>query len=114
MKYSLFYLCFIFLASSCESKSKSSSINKVDRNGKDTAYIFQTFETTDYGWGYCIFKGAKKILNQPHIPAIQGNRGFRTQEDATSVAKLVLDKINQGNFPPTVTEKEMIDLGIQL
>lgn len=112
MKQVLFFALFILI--SCENESKTSLLKEQNLIETKVSYTFQTFETTDLGWGYCIFKGEKKILNQPHIPAIQGNKGFQSQEDAKTVAKLVLDKINQGNFPPTVTEQEMIEMDIAL
>ncbi|MGB0932875.1 MAG: DUF4907 domain-containing protein [Lishizhenia sp.] len=112
MKWLSFFVLFTIF--SCEFEKVSTPQEKQKSLETKRSYTFQTFETTDFGWGYCIFKGEKKILNQPHIPAVQGNRGFQSQEDAKKVAKLVVKKINQGNFPPTVSEQEMLEIGVRL
>ncbi len=66
------------------------------------------------GYGYQIFDGQQLIVSQPHIPAIQGLKGFQSQHDAEKVAELMLQKLNKGIVPPTVSIQEMRDLGIVL
>jgi hypothetical protein len=64
------------------------------------------------GWGYEIYKGSKLIVKQEHIPAIQGMRGFGSKESAEKVAEFIIQKINKGIFPPTLTPNELDSLGV--
>jgi hypothetical protein len=65
-------------------------------------------------FGYYIFCDGQLIIDQKNIPGIPGNNGFKTIEDATKTAKLAIVKIKQGNIPPTITKKELLNLKIQL
>lgn len=64
------------------------------------------------GWGYQIFEGSKMIINQEHIPAVQGMHGFSSKEKAVKAASYVVNKIENGIFPPTLTPKELDSLGV--
>lgn len=61
---------------------------------------------TGEGFGYNIFNYNRKIIHQPSVPSLQGNKGFATKKDAAKVAKLVIKKINNG-LTPTVTQQEL-------
>lgn len=69
-----------------------------------------TFKT-DNGWGYTITVNNKLFIKQTEIPAIEGNKGFVTEEDAAKVAQLVINKIAK-NESPAVKKKELQELGI--
>ncbi len=64
------------------------------------------------GWGYSISEKGKRIIDQQTIPGVPGNQGFQTSEDAQKVAELVIEKLEKGVFPPTVSEEELQKLGI--
>ncbi len=64
------------------------------------------------GWGYSISEKGKRIIDQQTIPGVPGNQGFGTSEDAQKVAELVIEKLEKGAFPPTVSEEELQKLGI--
>ena len=64
------------------------------------------------GWGYSISEKGKRIIDQQTIPGVPGNQGFLTSEDAQKVAELVIEKLEKGAFPPTVSEEELQKLGI--
>jgi hypothetical protein len=64
------------------------------------------------GWGYSISEKGKRIIDQQTIPGVPGNQGFRTTEDAQKVAELVIEKLEKGTFPPTISEEELQKLGI--
>jgi len=49
----------------------------------------------------------EKIIHQPNIPALPGNAGFYNEDDAVKTANLVIQKINAGIMPPSVTEAEI-------
>ena len=65
-------------------------------------------------YGYQIFDASGKMtINQPTIPAIQGNKGFQTEKDAQTAAEFVIQKINRGIFPPTFSVAELDSLGLK-
>jgi len=64
------------------------------------------------GWGYQIFQGPKLIIDQKHIPAVQGMNGFKSKQSAETTARYILIKINQGVFPPTISKRELDSLQV--
>ncbi len=120
---------FIFLLS-CSTKTEElkieNSTDSVDtpkheeatqNSTKDTLvrhqneYVVKAIKT-ETGWGYQIYKGTKLMINQPTIPAIQGNRSFTTEKEALRVGDFVLSKIKKNQFPPTISTEELKSLGI--
>lgn len=76
-------------------------------------YHSETFETTGQkGWGYRIMLNGELYINQPHIPAIQGNKGFSNPVFAKKTADYAILKIEQGIIPPTLTVEELDSLGV--
>lgn len=63
-------------------------------------------------YGYDIYKNNQKLIHQPSIPCIKGNKGFAKKEDAEKVAKIVIEKIRKGEMPPTLTIEEMKKKGV--
>ena len=101
---------------SIESNSTSESII-VDTVSTDSVtndvYHSETFETTGQkGWGYRIMLNGELYINQPHIPAIQGNKGFSNPVFAKKTADYAISKIEQGIIPPTLTVEELDSLGV--
>jgi hypothetical protein len=77
-----------------------------------SAYRFQIIGTSG-NFGYQIMDGTGKlIINQPSIPAIQGNKGFSSESDARKAAEFVIQKIDKGVFPPTFSVAELDSLGL--
>lgn len=92
----------------------SSEVNVVDssQNPITTAYTFEVFETANSGWGYKIFENGTLLINQPHIPAIAGNKGFSSKEKAEITVKFAILKMEQGLVPPTISPEELDSLGV--
>lgn len=51
------------------------------------------------GYGYQIVKGKKTLINQPFIPAVQGEQSFQDSMQAHKTAALVIHKIGNSSFP---------------
>ena len=79
----LLFCCGIILIS-CGKKSNDLEINVTKQNS---------------GYGYQILKKQKIIINQPFIPAIEGEKTFKNKEDAQKTADLVMNKIEKKMFP---------------
>lgn len=79
----LLFSAGIFLIS-CEKKN----------NGLDIKITQQ-----ENGFGYQIIKEKKTLINQPFIPAIQGEQPFKDSMQARKTAELVIHKIGNSSFP---------------
>jgi hypothetical protein len=114
-------LSFFFLLFSCADKpsveqdvdpkeekilNHSQSEKKQSTPSKQKATSNFTFFThlQPEGWGYRISEKGKQIIDQQSIPGIPGNQG--------KVAELVIEKLEKGTFPPTISEEELQKLGI--
>ncbi len=64
------------------------------------------------GFGYDIYMYRSLYVHQPHIPAINGNRGFDTEEQAHKVGEFIVYKIKNNIMPPSVTPRELDSLGV--
>jgi len=124
-------LLTILILSSC---TGSNEVDEIQKNSSDTSiiatsailnpdttatnslfeiqYSYEAFETPGIGWGYKIFEYGKLFINQPHIPAVQGNKGFSTQEDANKTAEFAISKMQNGIIPPTISVAELDSLGV--
>ena len=66
----------------------------------------------DGEFGYTIFIDGQMYIEQKTIPALPGNQGFATKEDAEKIARLAIEKIKQGEMPPTISVEELKANGI--
>jgi hypothetical protein len=64
-----------------------------------------------HGFGYDIYMYDALYVHQPHVPAINGNRGFHSREQAQKTADLVLYKIRNNIMPPSLTVNELDSIG---
>ena len=85
---------------------------RTDHPAVKSQYSFKVMGTVG-NYGYQIFNASgKMMINQPTIPAIQGNKGFQTEKDAQTAAEFVIQKIDKGIFPPTFSIAELDSLGL--
>lgn len=92
------------------STSKEVSAEKKKETGS-TKYTFKAIYLGNLGWGYQVFNGSKLLINQQHVPAVNGMHGFQSQEKAEIAAQFVLGKIKEGWDKPTVSPEELDSLG---
>lgn len=130
-----YFLLFsaVVLISSCENgrdKSRSQAVQTSDSTiaNADTPAVkapafsadymeVKTFEVKDstgksMGWGYDIYIENKKTIHQPIIPAIPGNRSFKTEADARKTGMFALGKMIKESALPTLLIKELDSLGV--
>jgi hypothetical protein len=81
-------------------------------SSKKVAYNYAIIHSDSIGFGYDIYVNHKLYIHQPHIPALSGERGFKSPEEATKVAELTITKLEKNILPPTVTTEELKQLGI--
>ena len=78
----------------------------------NTKLTYKVIDTPEHTYGYDVFAGGRLMIHQTSVPALPGTEGFRTKEDATKVALLVIEKIKKGQMPPTISIDEMKRLGV--
>lgn len=64
------------------------------------------------GFGFEILQGTSPLIIQPHIPAIQGIKGFETEEQAAIIGNYMIYKINNGIMPPSISVQDLDSLKI--
>lgn len=83
-----------------------------DSTPVDNPWSFETFQNEDLSWGYRILNESKLYINQPRIPAVQGNLGFTSLDRAETTAKFVIYKLESGFIPPSITIDELDSLKV--
>jgi hypothetical protein len=108
----------LLLLSACNSTEQKTKENSGAAFGSTTinnivndSYSIKTFMVSNY-WGYDIYKDNQLLIHQPNIPAIEGDRGFSTEQKAISVANLTIQKLRNGIMPPTLSIEELDSLKV--
>lgn len=66
------------------------------QNSFDSSAVkLEVFETQN-GWGYSIFHKENLLIYQPFMPAVAGNKGFSSKNEALLVGNLVCKKLKNG------------------
>ena len=56
----------------------------------NTKLTYKIFDTPKHTYGYDVFADGRLMIHQTSAPALPGNEGFKTKEDASKVAALEL------------------------
>ena len=78
----------------------------------NTKLTYKVIDAPKQTYGYDVFANGRLMIHQASAPALPGNEGFKTKEDATKVALLVIEKIKKGEMPPTISIDEMKKLNV--
>jgi len=78
----------------------------------NTKLTHKIIDAPKHTYGYDVFADGRLMIHQTSAPALPGNEGFKTREEATKVALLVIKKIKKGEMPPTISIDEMKKLGV--
>ena len=78
----------------------------------NTKLTYKIIDAPNHTYGYDVFGDGKLMIHQTSVPALPGNEGFKTKDDATKVALLVIEKIRKGEMPPTISIDEMKTLSV--
>ena len=78
-------------------------------------FSMHTFKNEDglEGYGFDIYQKGAMMIHQNSIPAIQGNKGFSTEEEAKAVGALMLYRISNGIMPPSISIEDLDSLGVK-
>lgn len=93
---------------------KDNKIKPVENPYVNAEIEIKTFQNTDEfsGWGYDIYITKTRYIHQPHIPAVNGNKGFSSEKNAKIAAELAVKKIRKNEMPPTISINELDSLGV--
>ena len=100
---------------SAQSPTQADSSNTKFPEASAYSSVKLTYKITDapnHTFGYDVYADDKLLIHQISIPALPGNEGFKTKQDAERVAQLVIDKIKKGEMPPTVSVEELKKLKV--
>ena len=78
----------------------------------NTKLTYKMIDAPKQTYGYDVFADGRLMIHQTSAPALPGNQGFKTKEDATKVALLVIEKIRKGAMSPTISIDEMKKLNV--
>lgn len=74
---------------------------------KRTKLTYKIIPVANKTYGYDVYADGKLMIHQNSIPAMPGNNGFKTKAAAEKVALLVIQKIKNGEMPPTISIEEL-------
>ena len=107
----VYYFIVLLSFTSCtENKGGKQPEEKLQSISIDPIYRYEIIQSNFGGYGYQIIKEGKLYINQPNIPAIQGNSGFSSKKDAEKVAAYLIQKLEQQSDLPTITKGELDSL----
>jgi len=106
-------LSIILSLTGCSSPPTEPNTLNEKENKAQTAPMYQVVITEkNGGFGYQILKDGKLVIDQPTIPAVQGNQSFSTLEKAQKTADYLIEKLKKGIFPPTLAVEELDSLDV--
>lgn len=85
---------------------------KIEVKATDNTKAKNADDTRVGGFGYDIYIFDALYVHQPNVPAINGNRGFKTKAQAQKAGEFVAYKIRNNIMPPSVSIKELDSLGV--
>jgi hypothetical protein len=99
-----------------DSSSTKKIVQNPNLNAKIDIKIFSNDTVKGYnklsGFGYDIYMYDAQYIHQPNIPAINGERGFKTKEQAQKAGELAAYKIKKNIMPPSISVQELDSLGL--
>ncbi|MBL0184047.1 MAG: DUF4907 domain-containing protein [Chitinophagaceae bacterium] len=89
-------------------KIKAANIKKAAA----TQFQYFVIKVNNNSFGYSIYADGNLYIQQNTIPAITGTKGFEDTASAAKTARLVIEKIKQGEIPPTITIHDLKKIGL--
>ncbi len=78
----------------------------------NSALTYKIINAPNNTFCYDVYADGRLMIHQSSAPGLPGNEGFKTKDDATKVALLVIDKIRKGEMPPSVSIEEIKQLEV--
>jgi hypothetical protein len=94
-----------------QSESSTAKFHQTSAHA-NTKLTYKVIDAPKQTYGYDVFADGRLMIHQTSAPALPGNQGFKTKEDATKVALLVIEKVKKGEMPPTISIDDMKQLSV--
>lgn len=89
-------------------KNQAAEIKKANRElAAKTHYQYFIIKADSNTYGYSIYANGYQYIYQTTIPAMPGKLGFADTSLARRCAELVIQKIKEGEMPPSLSEEEL-------
>lgn len=89
-------------------KKRVAEIKKANREiANETHYQYFIIKADSSTYGYSIYANGHQYIYQTTIPAMPGKLGFADTSLARRCAELVIQKIKEGEMPPSISEEEL-------
>ncbi|MBE7170265.1 MAG: DUF4907 domain-containing protein [Williamsia sp.] len=75
-------------------------------------FTYTIIEGANGTFGYDVYVDGRLKLHQPSIPAMPGNKGFKTKAAAAQVAQLAIRKMKEGESLPAISPEELTKLKV--
>ena len=111
----IFFQCFTTAMLFAQTPAQpDSTVAKFPEAGAyaNATLTYKIIDAPNHTFGYDVYADGKLLIHQTSIPAMPGNEGFKTNQNAEKVAMLVMDKIRKGEMPPTVSVEELKKLKV--
>lgn len=108
----LYFTCTFTFAQSQNLPPQPSSPSQNESSIQNAALTYIIIDAPNSTFGYDVLMDGQLMIHQTSIPAMPGNDGFSSKDDAAKVAELVMYKIRKGEMPPTVTTEELKSLHV--
>lgn len=72
-----------------------------------------SIEKNNSGFEVYILKDQVNVIQQKYWPGLAGNQTISSEKEAEKLAKLFIEKLDKGIFPPTVTPKEVDNIRLR-
>ena len=112
-------LLLFFILVAIASNGQNSDIQSIEgkKNSTETKhdisnYSYNIIQVLNNTWCYDIYKDKKLFIHQTSMPGLPGIEGFKTKSDSEKIAKLVIEKLRNGEMPPSITKDELIKLKV--
>ncbi len=97
----------IFSQSATKQKQQGApSFSKTDK------ITYKIIDAPNHTYGYDLYSNGVKTIHQTTIPGMQGIEGFKTKQQAESVANLIIERTKKGSSLPYVSEADLKQLHI--
>lgn len=98
-----------------EAATRSSSAPALPAAGthQHAALTAQVIDAPHGTFGYEVYSNGKLFVRQTNLPGRPGVDGCATREQAQKLSALVIEKIQRGEMPPTVSNNELTALGLK-
>ena len=105
----------ISIQDSLKSDSTEYYLNQLDAEVQQTnpeSFTHKIVKLPNNTYGYYIYANGRPMIYQDVIPAMATPLGFKNEEDAEKVAKLMEEKLRKGISPHAISMAELRALGI--